>query len=226
MDVKRVRRGPDTPLRPEAVIESALTLADSEGLDAVTIRRLADEHGVTPMALYRHFRDKDDLLEKIADRVLSEMKLPEKIETDSAVELKGLMTSFLDAIRPHPSIATLIGAQLLQSEQGLELSERFLSRLVKDGLSNESAASVGIYAISSMLTLVSNEPGMGRYSDLENRDDVLRAKRAALASLSPRRFPTVIACADALTDCENENDYFDLGLELIVKGIKGITLSL
>jgi hypothetical protein len=154
------------------------------------------------------------------------MKLPEKIETDSAVELKGLMTSFLDAIRPHPSIATLIGAQLLQSEQGLELSERFLSRLVKDGLSNESAASVGIYAISSMLTLVSNEPGMGRYSDLENRDDVLRAKRAALASLSPRRFPTVIACADALTDCENENDYFDLGLELIVKGIKGITLSL
>src|SRR5215510_15883666 len=53
------------------VAEHALKLADAEGLDSVTIRRLAQELGVTPMALYWHFKNKDELLLGIADHVLS-----------------------------------------------------------------------------------------------------------------------------------------------------------
>src|SRR4028119_2254718 len=55
-------------LTPQAVVEGALALADAEGLGAVTIRRLAKELGVTPMALYWHFRSKDELLEGMAAR--------------------------------------------------------------------------------------------------------------------------------------------------------------
>ena len=50
-------------LTPRTVVEGALALAEAEGLGAVTIRRLAKELGVTPMALYWHFRSKDELLD-------------------------------------------------------------------------------------------------------------------------------------------------------------------
>ena len=55
-------------LTPRAVVEVALTLAESGGLEALTIRRLAKELGVTPMALYWHFRGKDELLDGMAAR--------------------------------------------------------------------------------------------------------------------------------------------------------------
>jgi hypothetical protein len=48
-------------LNREAIVTSAIALADAEGLDAVTIRRLAQDQAVTPMALYWHFRDKEKL---------------------------------------------------------------------------------------------------------------------------------------------------------------------
>src|SRR5512135_623562 len=60
-------------LSKQAVVQRALALADAEGLDALTIRRLATELGVTPMALYWHFRNKEELLAGLADQVWGEL---------------------------------------------------------------------------------------------------------------------------------------------------------
>jgi len=54
-------------------VERALEIGTAEGLDAVTLRRLASDLGVTPMALYRHFRDKQDLINAMTEAVLAEM---------------------------------------------------------------------------------------------------------------------------------------------------------
>lgn len=62
-----------TPLNRDRVLRSGVRLADAEGLDAVTMRRLADELGVTPMALYKHVADKDDLLTGMVDVVVADM---------------------------------------------------------------------------------------------------------------------------------------------------------
>jgi AcrR family transcriptional regulator len=64
-----------TTLTPRAVVEGALALADAEGLEAVTIRRLAKRLGVTPMALYWHFHSKDELLEGVAASIFEEVDL-------------------------------------------------------------------------------------------------------------------------------------------------------
>src|SRR3954452_5854316 len=63
-------------LRRDTVTERALALADAEGIDAVTIRRLATDLGVTPMALYWHFQDKERLLDGVAELVLSQITPP------------------------------------------------------------------------------------------------------------------------------------------------------
>ena len=59
---KTARAAAPPRLSREALVEAAMALADREGLDALTIRRLAGEIGVTPMALYWHVKDKDELL--------------------------------------------------------------------------------------------------------------------------------------------------------------------
>jgi len=57
-----------------AVAEHALKLADAEGLNSVTVRRLAQDLGVTPMALYWHFKNKDELMLGIVDHALSRVR--------------------------------------------------------------------------------------------------------------------------------------------------------
>src|SRR5262245_34453358 len=61
--------GERTRLTRQTVVDRGLRLADADGLEALTIRKLATELGVTPMALYWHFRSKDELLEGLAEQV-------------------------------------------------------------------------------------------------------------------------------------------------------------
>ena len=55
------------------MVDRALALGDAEGLEAVTIRRMRHELGVTPMALYWHFRNKEELLAGLADQIWAEL---------------------------------------------------------------------------------------------------------------------------------------------------------
>ena len=64
-----VKRDSKSRLDRDLVIRTAMGVADTEGLDAVTIRRLASELGVTPMALYWHFEDKQALLDALSDEL-------------------------------------------------------------------------------------------------------------------------------------------------------------
>ena len=63
---RRPRRGEITT---EAVIATALAIVDGAGVEALTIRRLAADCGLSPMAIYRHVRDKDELLDRVVDEV-------------------------------------------------------------------------------------------------------------------------------------------------------------
>ncbi|MFE7743153.1 TetR/AcrR family transcriptional regulator C-terminal domain-containing protein [Nocardia sp. NPDC057455] len=67
----------DQALNRNDVIRSAIRIADTEGLDAVSMRRLAAELGVGPMSLYRHVESKDELLTHMADMAFGELELPE-----------------------------------------------------------------------------------------------------------------------------------------------------
>lgn len=64
---------PRTPLRREAILDEARALISSDGLDALTLRRLGDRFSVSAPALYAHFRDKEDLLRAVAERQFDEL---------------------------------------------------------------------------------------------------------------------------------------------------------
>jgi AcrR family transcriptional regulator len=218
----RARARARAPLTRDLLVARAIALADVEGLDAVTIRRLAQEHQVTPMALYRHFRDKDELLDGIAERLLANVPLAEPSDAPWHEQLRDLLAALAAAVREHPALASLVLPRLMSSPPGLELAERGLAYLRLAGFSVEQAADLGRMAVTAAVALVGAEPGDPWIADPEARDDEVRAKRARLAALSPRRYPNVVAAADALTDCPSPPDYYRIGLDTVVAGIRAI----
>ncbi len=67
----------DQALNRNHLVRNAIRIADTEGLDVVSMRRLAAELGVAPMSLYRHVANKDELLTQMADMAFGELELPE-----------------------------------------------------------------------------------------------------------------------------------------------------
>lgn len=67
----------DQAINQTHLVRTAITIADTEGLDAVSMRRLAAHLGVGPMSLYRHVANKDELLTQMADRAFGEIDLPD-----------------------------------------------------------------------------------------------------------------------------------------------------
>jgi TetR/AcrR family transcriptional regulator, tetracycline repressor protein len=106
------------PLTRDEIIAAALRYAHAGYLDRLTVRQLADELDVTPMALYRHIRDKDDLLEAVADALLAEAGLPDP-DVPWTTCLTDLATSLRDVLRTHPPLVGLFTRQPMLSPMAI-----------------------------------------------------------------------------------------------------------
>lgn len=133
-------------LQRERIVQHALELADEEGLDAVSFRRLATDFGVTPMALYRHVADRDDLLAAMSDLVLAEIEVPAQADDDWVRALRDVLRSSVTACTRHPAARRLSYAGRW-SPGSLALTER-LVRLLTDAGFNEGEGLVIIQRLS------------------------------------------------------------------------------
>jgi AcrR family transcriptional regulator len=96
-------------LSRDRIVDAALALADAEGLDALSMRRLGQALGVEAMSLYNHVANKDAILDGMLERVLGEIALPEP-GGDWEAELRRCALSAHDALRRHPWACRLVMA--------------------------------------------------------------------------------------------------------------------
>src|SRR5260370_39711622 len=108
MAATQARDAERTRLSKDAVVVRGLAIADAEGLDALTIRRLANELGVTPMALYWHFRSKEALLVGLADRIWGEIDTDVDPAADWPQQLRGMAEPLVRVLRAHPCASQLL----------------------------------------------------------------------------------------------------------------------
>jgi AcrR family transcriptional regulator len=95
--------------RREEILDAALAIADERGLEAVSMRALADRVGVTPMALYRHVKDKSALLDGMVGRLLATLLPPDAAEAGAWEErLHVLAHACRRATQRHPWAAQLL----------------------------------------------------------------------------------------------------------------------
>ena len=208
MATRRSRSGDRERLSRDTIVAGAIALADAEGLDAVTIRRIANDHEVTPMALYWHFKDKGELLDGIAERLFADVRLPAPSPKPWPEQLRSVLEALSDALRPHPEVAGLVSDRVLSSEAGLTVAEHTLALLRHAGLSAEQAAQVGGYLLNAVAMLVTTEPGREHGTDPEARDDAIRRKTASLSGLPVRRYPNVVSSASVLAACPSPGRLF------------------
>jgi AcrR family transcriptional regulator len=121
------------PLSRERILEAAVRLADEGGIEAVSMRKLGRELGVEAMSLYNHVANKDDLLDGIVDRVLSEFELPS--ESDWSEALRRTAISAHEALLRHPWACTLIMSRFRPGR--IRYIEWILGRLREAGFSAE-----------------------------------------------------------------------------------------
>lgn len=201
-----------------AIVERALAVADEEGLGAVTIRRIAQEFGVTPMALYWHVSNKDELLEAMGDSFFDGVAIPEREAWND--DLRAIMEGLVAVLRRHPASAPLAARRIMSCEAGQVLTERAFGLLRRAGFSVVQTADIGRTALQTAVMLVTSEAGSEPDVPADERDAHLQAKLAALKSLPTDRFPNLLACAESLTDCEDEKAYYDFGIDLFVTGVE------
>jgi TetR/AcrR family transcriptional regulator, tetracycline repressor protein len=219
---------PTTRLSRDAVVDGALGLLDAEGLDALTIRRLAQSLGVTPMALYWHVKNKDELLLAVCERVWS---LADVAGIDPDLEpldqLRSLFLSILSAVRAHPAAAPLLtrsGARY--NKACFDVTEVALKTFDRLGFTPDQAATLCIQALRNLIALAGSEPGAPQpgHAGVDLAEKV-RTRRATLQSLDPALYPHVIAAAPALTSCEQPDEFYGLGVEVFINGVAHLAAS-
>ncbi|HEY5115775.1 MAG TPA: TetR family transcriptional regulator [Nakamurella sp.] len=214
--------GRSAPLSRQAVIDHALALADVDGPAAVSIRRIAQDFGVTPMALYWHVKNKDELLAAMGDRILDTIDLPDRKPASGLEELRGLLAVLVDALHRHPGCTALAQQRVLACDSGRQLAERALDILRSNGFGVRQSADLSRAALQTSIMLVSGRPGAETATPQDERAAVLAGKRAALVGLPADRFPHLVECADALTDCDDEAAYYGAGIDLYLAGVTAL----
>jgi AcrR family transcriptional regulator len=129
---------PSSRLDRDDIIAVALRIADRDGLDSVSMHRLARELGVGTMTLYTYVDGKEDLLDGMADHVLSLIELPVDGEWDERIRAAILATR--DVAERHPSLAELIMTRAPATDVKRERHDHTTEQLLRGGLSEDDAA--------------------------------------------------------------------------------------
>jgi TetR/AcrR family tetracycline transcriptional repressor len=209
-------------LSKAAVVERALKLADADGLEALTIRRLAADLGVTPMALYWHFRSKEDLLDGLAEAIWGEIEVVVDPALSWSEQFRGGLESLVSVLRAHPSAARLLIDHEAKNEAATQVTEAALEVLRSAGFDREHAAEIARQALWTGLMLVLGEVGFDPGVSAAEREEGLRIKRVRYSMLPPDKYPRIVECAIPMTNCDEPEFHYQLGISIFIAGVEAL----
>lgn len=142
---KTPRKPPPTRrLDTDLVVQAALEVAEKEGVDAISMRVVADKIGVTPMALYRHVETKEDLVKLVADAVIGQVEVPKGLDPAQWREaLLALLADYRTRVQRYPGLSAVVlhGGLLPNSRRNVAVG---LDLLTSAGFNDEEA--MALYA--------------------------------------------------------------------------------
>jgi len=205
-------------LTRERVVEAAVQLAEEQGLPAVSLRQVARRLGVTPMALYWHVENKDDLLDAMVGWLHDQMDFTLDTQASWQRQLRAVLEAELAVLRAYPNTAMLILSRGATSPGALLAVETTLGILERAGFQPAEAARVLTY-MQTIVSLVARESLLAPPG--ENGDWQRRA-RAAVSELSPADYPNIVEAAEYLTSRADPEAYYDFGIDLLLAGIESL----
>jgi AcrR family transcriptional regulator len=158
-----------TALTREQVVRAALELLDDVGLEGLSMRSLADRLGVRAASLYWHLRDKDQLLDLLAEAILAEV--PEPAGGPWRAELEGFAAGFRQVLLAHRDAARIVGG-LQVGPSALRRYDGLLARLLAAGFASADAADAAVLLFAHYVpAFVADEAGAAPPPDAGPRGD-------------------------------------------------------
>jgi AcrR family transcriptional regulator len=225
---ERPRRGPKPKLTVERIVEVAIALADAEGVPALSMRRVADQLGVTAMSLYTYVPSKAELIDLMLDTVYGEPARPERVEGGWRARLELIARETWALHLRHPWVLQvaqsrpLLGPNLLAKYEyelvavdGIGLSElemEFVVTLVNDYVHGAVRAAV-IAAQAEQRTGMSDEQWWAAYEPL------------LIQVYDPDRYPVASRVGPVTGEELGAGDpgrAFEFGLQRVLDGIEAL----
>jgi AcrR family transcriptional regulator len=195
-------------------------LADAEGLETLSYRRLADRLGVTPMALYRHVGGRDALLDGIGDLVLDQLSLPESTEADWREQFRATARSFRALLIAHPAVVPIFLSRPLFTPAGMRAADALLGLFKRAGFSAEDAVLAYRQAVRILLALITLETESAPELSTHERAEQARVALMTFEALSPEQYPHLVDAAALLVAPYDQEHAFESGLDLLGTGLE------
>ena len=208
------------PLTLERILEAAGRIADTEGLEALSMRRLGAELGAGATSVYWHVRNKDELLDLLVDRVIGEIVA----EIAPADGWREQMTEIARAARRvlvrHRHLTPVLGSRPTLGPNALAALELTIGVLRTAGFGELQAAlgANGIVNWASGCAVFECRDPMGPAATEAEREAYVEAVAATFAALPPDAYPNTISMLPVMTSITSDSQ-FESGLKWMLDGL-------
>jgi AcrR family transcriptional regulator len=207
------------PVNLERALHVALSVADGEGIEAVTMRRLARELGVEAASLYHHLRGKDEILDGLVDAVASEIELPMP-SADWRIAISQRAHNTRAVLRRHPWAVSLMASRRSPGRATLRLLEAGIRSFREGGFAIPQAA----HAVSTVDSYVHGF--VLQEVNLPFRDDseLAAMTTAIMESFPASEFPYLfeLTVGHVLQPGYDYGNEFASGLKVVLSGITAL----
>lgn len=216
--------GGRVPLSRDVIVDTAVRLLDADGLDGVSMRRVAEELGTGAASLYAHVANKDELLDLVLDKVIAEVEIPKPDPARWQQQTFDLVKEAHRVFSSHRDIAAVSLANIPTGWNSLRFADGLLAILIGGGVPPRIAG----WALDRFALYVAADAYEG--SLYENRQQASGQTRAEYMteyvagvaqfyqSLPREEFPTLTANIDALMGGAGD-ERFDFGLEMLIRSL-------
>ena len=208
-----------TPLTRERVLQAAVELADRDGIENLSMRKLGQELGVDAMALYRHVRGKDDLLDGVVEVVVGQIERPESGE-DWKATLRELIMAARRVMLRHPWAPRVLEERGTAGPAALAHIDAVLATLLAGGFSMDTAHHA-LHSLSSRIFGFHQDlfDDSGRAPDPETQAMIVRSLSVSYPSLA--ELAAAASHDGGLSACDDDVE-FAFGLDLILDGLERV----
>jgi TetR/AcrR family tetracycline transcriptional repressor len=226
MSIVPYRHGGRVPkrraLNQATIVRTALALLDEVGLDDLTMRALADRLGVKAASLYRHVRNKDELLVLLGDEISGEIALVPPVGSWQQ-QLATIARNVRKGLLAHRDSARVLATTPPLGPRRLRLIEQVLRVLRAAGLSPRNAARTAHHLNNFVTEFVADEARFDAFvaASGSSRRRMMADARRQFRTLPADEYPTLVTLADDLTEDDPEG-LFQFGIEAWLRGIEAL----
>jgi AcrR family transcriptional regulator len=206
------------PLSRERVLEAAIRLADTHGVEALTMRRLGQELGVEAMSLYNHVANKEQIVDGLIDLVFAEIDVPAPGSVDWKTAMRGRAVSAREALNRHRWAVGLMEGRLSPGPASLRNHDAVMGCLREGGFSFGDA----VHAYSVMDAYIYGFALQEKYLPFESPDEVsevMETQSRQVPEMADYPYLVEIATEMAKAGYDYATE-FVFGLDLILDGLE------